>query len=205
MMPDDQSSVKIVGFAAASLVKDMCYFIKNSVGKNVEIIEPENFLSNGSCDNSHYLIGVTKDMHLRQQLIEHIDKSGYKKFTYVDPRAVINGQVSIGGGCFVGPFVFLAADSHVQDHCILSPYCMVSHRSVIGTGTIMQPHSMVAGTSTVGKHCKLNVRSIVLDFITLTDNVELGANALVTKDLTEPGHYLGAPARKKILVVDDKN
>lgn len=205
MMTDNQLQIKLIGFHAAALLKDLLYFIGQDPRKTIEVVSPDVFLDQGSHSEYHHMVCVTKDMDLRETVVSEIGRRGYKKFTYVDPRATIIGDPKIGDGCFVGPFVTVASDSKVQDDCILSPYCMVSHRAVIGTGTIMQPHSMVAGTSTVGRYCKLNVKSAVLDHLSICDRVELGANALVTKDLTEPGFYLGAPARKKIITGDNEN
>lgn len=199
LTPYSDTPVVLIAFQNASLAKDIKFFISNTTLRPIEVLSPEIFLQQGSCEMYPHLVCVNKDMALREKIVDKINREGYQKFTYVDPRAAIIGDLDIGAGCFIGPFVTVASDSKIQEDCIVSPYCMISHRAVIGIGTVMQPHAMVAGTSTVGRYCKLNVKSTVLDNLSICNHVELGANALVTKNLSDPGFYLGSPARKKIM------
>ena len=48
----------------------------------------------------------------------------------------------------------------------------------------------------IGNRVRLAAGSIVLGSITISDDVTIGANSLVIKDICEAGIYVGSPARK---------
>jgi acetyltransferase-like isoleucine patch superfamily enzyme len=50
-------------------------------------------------------------------------------------------------------------------------------------------------STTLGKHVSIGTNVTVLP-VRICDHVVVGAGAVVTKDLTEPGIYAGNPARK---------
>ena len=51
-------------------------------------------------------------------------------------------------------------------------------------------------TPEIGDHVELSTNSVVLGHIRIADNVLIGANSLVIKDIPEPGVYAGNPVRK---------
>jgi acetyltransferase-like isoleucine patch superfamily enzyme len=204
-MPSSDTPIVLIAFENSSLVKDIKHFISASTQRKIQILCPHVFMAQGSSQAYSHLICVNKDMNLREQVVTKVNRGGYKKYTHIDPNAVIAEDSKIGDGCFLAPFVTVASDTIIKDDCIISPYCLVSHRSVLGVGCVMQPYSMIAGTSVIGNFCKLNIKSATIDHVVLSDHVELGSGALVTKNIEVPGFYLGSPARKKIFHTSDNN
>jgi len=189
------SNIAILGYRSATLVKDLREHIVVHANQEPIIVEPEHFLSSGGHSDLQYMVAVHRDMGLREQLIESVDQQRLPKFTFIHPTALISPDSKIGAGSYIGPFVMVASGAEVGDDCLISPYCLISHRARLGSGSMMQPYSMVAGTSHVGTYCRLNVRSMVLDQLAVTDRVELAAGAMVTREITQPGYYIGSPAR----------
>ncbi|MCY0093034.1 hypothetical protein OEG82_03155 [Hoeflea sp. J2-29] len=56
----------------------------------------------------------------------------------------------------------------------------------------------------LGDNVVLGEASILLGPLEICDNVVIGAGALVNKSITEPGIYVGSPARKVAEVPDDR-
>ena len=54
----------------------------------------------------------------------------------------------------------------------------------------------MAGTVSVGTGTWIGIGSAVINNIGITGNCIIGAGAVVTRDITEPGTYVGVPARK---------
>jgi len=189
------NEVIIVGFAQAATVIDMHEHIATQVAQ-CSVISAQDFLDNKSCRDTPHIIAVGLDLDLRRELVNHADNAQYALFTYIDPTSRVSPTAQISPGCFVAPFCFVAAGAYLAQHVIMAPYCMVNHNSRIGRGSILHPGSAVAGSTNIGQFCRLSLKATVIDHLDICDDVQLGANGMLTKSVTEPGRYLGSPARK---------
>ena len=125
--------------------------------------------------------------------------------TYVDPTALIIGDVVIGDGVSVWPFAVLRGDegkivigdgSNVQDHVTI-------HVGRIGKNSTLG-HGAVVNNATVGDYCIIGMNSSLLDHAIIGDECIIGANAVVTGDMVVPSRsvVVGVPGR--IIRTDDK-
>lgn len=190
-----KTRIAIVGFPSAIFIQDL----KNQItdGYEISVIHPDEFRNLVSAQHDGYMIAVSRDMSLRQRLIEHLVNFDFPGFTFMHPSAVIFADATIGDGCFVGPFAFVASQATIDDHCLINPYAMVSHRCLIGQGSILHPGTMIAGSVRIGQYCKFNFKSSVLDDVLVADFTEVGASSLISKNVIEPhGFYVGTPARR---------
>lgn len=188
------NKVILVGFAEATIVKDFYNLISQT--QAVEVLHPDKLLTGVYPPDGKFLVSVTRDKNLRQQLIDYLDQYSLPRATFVHSSAVIDSLEAIGAGTFVGPFASVFNNATIGKDCIVAPYCMVSHNSEIGQGSILQPGTMIAGTTKIGKYCRFGLRSTVIDKIEICSDVVIGAGSLVTKNILVPGTYVGAPARK---------
>lgn len=130
---------------------------------------------------------------------------------YIDPSAVVVGDVTLGAHASVWPMTVIRGDvnwirvgarSNVQDGSILHvsrPYpgrhdgwpLEVGEEVTIG-------HQVVIHGCTIGNRCLVGIGSVVLDGVVVEDEVMIGAGSVVTpgKRLTSRGLYLGNPARR---------
>jgi UDP-N-acetylbacillosamine N-acetyltransferase len=58
------------------------------------------------------------------------------------------------------------------------------------------PGAKILGTAKIGSRCRIGTNSTILPGIEICDDVVIGAGAVVTKNITEPGTYVGVPAKK---------
>lgn len=129
---------------------------------------------------------------------------------YIDPSAVIIGDVHIGDDVSIWPnttirgdveAISIGAGSNVQDGSVLhvshaGDYSPSGHKLLIGKGVTIGHRAVVHGCH-IGNYCLIGIGAIVMDGAELGDYVMLGAGALVSpgKKL-EAGHlYVGAPAK----------
>ena len=196
MIKIEKNKIALVGFPEAIFIKDMINQIPHDQ-YDISVICPDDFFNLTKSKHDGYMICVTRDMQLRARLVEHFVQQDLPGFSFVHTSAVIFPDVVVGGGCFVGPFAFIASQAQVEDHCLINPYVMVSHRCTISQGSILQPGTMIAGSTKIGRYCKLNFKSATLDDISIANFTEVGANSLVTKTIEEEhGVYVGTPARR---------
>jgi carbonic anhydrase/acetyltransferase-like protein (isoleucine patch superfamily) len=130
---------------------------------------------------------------------------------YVDPTALVIGDVTLGEDVSVWPMTVVRGDvnririgvrSNVQDGSVLHVSrafpgqdagwpLMVGEEVTIG-------HRVVIHGCTIGDRCLIGIGSIVLDGVVVEDEVMIGAGSVVPpgKELRSHGLYLGNPARR---------
>lgn len=119
---------------------------------------------------------------------------------------------SIGNHTFIGPFteiqknVTIGAYCKIQSHSFIcelvtvGDYCFIGH-GVMFVNDLFQSGVPAGGDASkwkptrIGNHVSIGSNATILP-VTICDHVVIGAGAVVTKDITEPGIYAGNPAKK---------
>lgn len=119
----------------------------------------------------------------------------------------------IGNHCFIGPFteiqkeVVIGNRTKVQSHTFICELVSIGEDCFIGHG-VMFINDLFSGggpargnkalwkSTTIGNHVSIGSNATILP-VRICDHVVIGAGAVVTKDITEPGIYYGNPAKKK--------
>ena len=130
---------------------------------------------------------------------------------YVDPHALVIGDVDLGEQVSIWPMAVLRGDvnwirigrrSNVQDGSVLHvsrpyPGNDAGWPLVIGEDVVIG-HKVVAHGCTIGNRVLVGIGAIVLDGVVVEDDVIIGAGAVVTpgKRLESGGLYVGNPARR---------
>lgn len=130
---------------------------------------------------------------------------------YIDPQAVVIGNVVIGANASLWPQVVVRGDIHsikigentnIQDGSVLH----VSHDSefapggfplVVGGGVTVG-HMVVLHGCTIEDNCLIGMGSLVMDGALIQAGAMLGAGSLVSPGMLLEGGYLwlGRPARR---------
>jgi acetyltransferase-like isoleucine patch superfamily enzyme len=118
---------------------------------------------------------------------------------------------SIGDDCFVGPFVeiqkdvFIGARTKVQSHSFICELVTIGDDCFIGHGVmfindLFEDGGPARGDKTkwkstqIGNNVSIGSNATILP-VQICDGCVIGAGAVVTKNLTESGVYVGNPAR----------
>lgn len=138
----------------------------------------------------------------------------------VDTRFGINVKIvqpvnlygcSIGDDCFIGPFseiqkgVVIGEKTKIQSHSFICEMVTIGHHCFISHGVKFTNDSFAGGgpargdrnkwkATRIGNEVTIGSNATLLP-VSICDNVIIGAGAVVTKDITEPGIYAGNPAR----------
>lgn len=117
---------------------------------------------------------------------------------------------SIGDDCFVGPFVEIQKDveigsrTKVQSHSFICELVTIGNDCFIGHGVMFINDLFEEGgpargdktkwkSTTIGNNVSIGSNSTILP-VTICDGCVIGAGAVVTKNITERGVYVGNPA-----------
>lgn len=115
--------------------------------------------------------------------------------TFVHPRAVVPDP-HLGVGGIVCPCAVITADVRVGDYVLINCNAVIGHDSVVGDYVTCNPNSNVSGNTTLGKGIYFGVGAATKEGVSIADDVVVGGQAFVTKDITENGVTLvGIPAK----------
>jgi len=127
----------------------------------------------------------------------------------VEPANVY--ECTIGDNCFIGPFVEIqrgvriGADTKVQSHAFVCELVTIGAECFVGHGVMFVNDLFAIGgparglrdlwiATCVGDRVSIGSNATILP-VTICSDVVIGAGAVVTHDITEPGIYAGIPAR----------
>lgn len=118
---------------------------------------------------------------------------------------------TIGDHCLIGPFVEIQKNvtigvrTKIQSHSFICEWVTIGDDCFIGHGVMFINDPFLKGgpargdknfwrSTNIGNHVSIGSNATIMP-VTITDNVVIGAGAVVTKDITAPGIYIGNPAK----------
>ena len=120
-------------------------------------------------------------------------------------------ECTIGDNSFIGPFVEIqkgvevGSNCKIQSHSFICELVTIGNNCFIGHGVMFINDLMKTGPAggdkskwnrtNIGDNVSIGSNATILP-VKICDNVVIGAGAVVTKDITEPGIYVGNPAKK---------
>lgn len=118
----------------------------------------------------------------------------------------------LASGVFIGPFVEIqsnvkiGANTKIQSHTFICSLVEIKQDCFVGHGVVFINDKFSKGSpargdknlwksTMVGNNVYIGSNATILP-VKICDDVIIGAGAVVTKDITEPGFYIGNPCRK---------
>lgn len=118
----------------------------------------------------------------------------------------------IGDDCFIGPFVeiqksvAIGARTRIQSHAFICELVSIGEDCFISHGAMFINDPFVEGgpargrkelwrSTTIGDRVSIGTNATVMP-VSICNDVVVGAGAVVTKDIVDPGIYAGNPARR---------
>ncbi len=133
----------------------------------------------------------------RKKIVGKLESNPRIRFaTLVDPEAVCSGRVSFGEGSILCAGTILTVDISIGRHAIINLGCTIGHDAKIGDFVTIYPGANVSGQAVVGERVELGTGMQVLQGIHICAGCIVGAGAVVVRDITEEGTYVGVPARR---------
>lgn len=126
--------------------------------------------------------------------------AGMNIVSLVHPDAVIAPDVAIGKGTAVMAGAVINPGSVIGEGCIINTGATVDHDNRIEDFVHVSVGCHLAGTVTVGKSTWIGVGAVVSNNVNICGGCTIGAGAVVIKDISEPGTYVGVPAKR----IEDK-
>jgi acetyltransferase-like isoleucine patch superfamily enzyme len=149
-------------------------------------------------------------MSLTTKNISIVDVDVGDNVIIIEPSNVYG--CTIGDDCRIGPFVeiqkgvVVGSRTKIQSHSFICELVTIGTDCFVGHGVMFVNDLFSDGgpaggdkskwkKTFIGNHVSLGSNVTILP-VCICDNVVIGAGAVVTKDILEPGTYAGNPARK---------
>ena len=133
---------------------------------------------------------------VRERAQEKLIEEGLNVVNLIHPSAVIGTDVEIGIGAAVMAGVVINSSSRIGKGCIINTSSSLDHDNVIEDYVHISPGVRIAGSVGIGKGTWLGIGSVVSNNVNICSGCKVGAGAVVVKDITEPGTYVGVPVRR---------
>lgn len=174
---------------AVQMKKDVTFFVDdeyvNQYTKAISKFDPNEYMMMVAVANSKQ----------RKNIVETLPpETTY--FSFVHPTAQIMGDdVEIGLGSFIGANSIITTNIKIGNHAILNRGNHIGHDTKIGDYFSAMPGAIVSGNVIIGDRNYIGTNSSIIEKKNISDDVTIGANSVVIRDITEPGVYVGVPVK----------
>lgn len=141
-----------------------------------------------------YIVAIG-NARIRQRIQEGLRE--YRMATLIHPGAIISRRVKIGEGSVVMAGVVINSDAVIGKGCIVNTGSSVDHDCEIGDYSHISVGAHVAGTVHMGCRVWIGAGAVVNNNLSVCDDCLVGSGAAVVRNISEPGTYIGIPARRK--------
>jgi len=159
----------------------------NVIGKSTEVYR---FIK-----NYDIFVGIGNN-GIREKIQEKLEIEGAIIPVLVHPQAVIGEQVELGSGTVVMAGAVINCCTKIGKGCIINTGATIDHDNLIDDFVHVSPGAHTGGTVSIGKRTWLGIGSIISNNVKIINDCKIGAGAVVVKDITETGTYVGVPVRK---------
>lgn len=146
-------------------------------------------------DNVHYVLGINNSA-TRSKVAPLIHPDNTLATAIIHPSATVGSGCDLGDGVVIQAGVILTTDVKLGQNTHVNVGTTISQGTVIGKQTTISPGVHIAGEVQIGKRVQIGTGSSIINLVKICDDVIIGAGGVVVKDITEPGTYIGVPARR---------
>ena len=140
-----------------------------------------------------FVIGIG-DPSLKNKILKELPS--HIIFTsLISPLAFIADDLEIPPGLVIMPFSYISCNVTLGKHVHINAHCTVGHDTTIGDFFTSACSVMIAGNNSISKNCYFGMNSSTRQGISISDNVSIGLNSGVVKDINKQGTYIGTPAK----------
>lgn len=182
----------------AFVTSDANWLAEQSI-EELPVIRESDYLSVGASGSANVYIAIGLPA-AKQRVLALIRANFPCSFpNLIHPRVTMDcrpGRVILGEGIIIYPSASLTTDIVIGDFVHINPCVTVAHQVRIGNFCTLCPGSNISGNVTIGSGCFIGAGAIVKEGVSIADNCMIGAGAVVVKTITEPGTWIGIPARR---------
>lgn len=113
----------------------------------------------------------------------------------ISPGAHVAAGSTLGAGSIVLPGAVVGPKCRIGAHCIIGSNCTIGACATISDCVTLGSGCNIGAESTLEAGCHIGMGAVVNPLCKVVAWTKIGSLAAVTKSITKPGVYVGAPAR----------
>lgn len=132
---------------------------------------------------------------VRKRIVEGMTEVRW--YTAIHPSAVVSAMgTELGEGTVVMANAVINPGARIGRHCIINTGAIVEHDNIVEDFAHISVGTKLAGNVHIGSGTWVGVGAVVSNNLSVCSGCLIGAGAVVVRDITEPGTYVGVPARR---------
>jgi len=200
--PQDITLVGAGGFAreACNWAEASTFYVSKFIdetGKNKEIFGKKVYPSFLRSLKKELFFAAVGDPKLRVQLTSRALDHGLQAAPcIIHPTVVLGHDVVVCPNSIICPNAILTTNVYLGPGALVNIGVTIGHDVKVGSFVTFSPGANISGNVTIGDLCYIGTNAAIREGVKICDNVVIGMGSVVIKDITEPGVYVGCPARK---------
>lgn len=136
------------------------------------------------------------DPERRRDLIRSSEERGFEICSLLSPSAYVGLEAIVDKGVLIAHQAHIGPGARIGAGAIVNTAAVVDHETQIGEYSHIAVNATVAGRCVIGRSVMIGAGATITHKISICDGVTVGAGTVVVRDITEPGTYVGLPARR---------
>jgi sugar O-acyltransferase (sialic acid O-acetyltransferase NeuD family) len=146
--------------------------------------------------DEYEVIVAIGDPHIRKKMVSKLPENT-KYFSAIHKSVqILDDNIIIGEGSIICSSCILTTNIKLGKHTHLNLQTTIGHDVEIGEYFTTAPGVKISGNCLIGNNVYVGTNSSIREKITICDDVILGLNSGVIKNITEAGVYGGTPCKK---------
>ncbi len=139
-----------------------------------------------------FIIAIGKNS-VRHKIADSIP---VKYHTVIHPTAIVSRFAKIGEGTVVLARTVINTRATIGRHCIINTGSIIEHDCILSDFVHISPSAVLSGTVSVGTHTHIGTGAKAANNLCISSDTTIGVGAVIVRDITEPGVYVGVPAKR---------
>lgn len=131
----------------------------------------------------------------REAVVKKIKAKGGRFITLIHRTSLIQGNVSIGEGVFIGPYTVIGDSAVLNDHVMLNTHSSIGHDAVLGEYTCVMSYVDITGRCLIGRKVFLASGCRMTPSTKIGDGAYVGIGSVVLRRVKAGAKVFGNPAR----------
>jgi len=141
-------------------------------------------------------VGQTKVDRLRFDIFLNLKQKKINLPAIISPRTILNREVNVDEATIIYDNCVINSGTTIGKCVIVNTGSIIEHDCMIGDFVHISPGSVIGGGVSIGENSFIGLGAKVIQSVKICPDCLIGAGSVVLKDCSEPGVYVGVPAKR---------